>query len=53
MDQTIQMKLFHDVKRGHTNCLKFGDRFFTSQTMLGFEARTSICSIIGTCFRSH
>ena len=44
MDQTIQMKIFNKVKDRHTICLKFGDSFFTSLTMLGPEAKAGIFS---------
>ena len=32
--------------RRHSICLKLGDRFFTSPTMLGLKANASICSTI-------
>ena len=46
MDLTIQMKILNKVKYRHVLCLKLGGRFFTSLTMLGYEAKASICSAI-------
>ena len=37
LDQTIQMRISNNEKRRHAICLKFGDRFFTSLTMLWRE----------------
>ena len=45
-DLTIQMRIFNNVKNNHTICLKFGDRFFTSLTMLRLETKAIICSVI-------
>ena len=46
MDLTIQMKIFNNVKHRHEICLKFGDKLLISLTMLGCEAKVSICSAI-------
>ena len=40
------MRIFSNAKHCHTICLKFGDRFFTYLSMLGLEAKASICSAI-------
>ena len=46
MDLIIQIKIFNNAKHRHPICLKFGDKIFTSLSMLGFEAKASICSAI-------
>ena len=46
MDLTIKMRIFNSVKHCHAICLTFGGKLFTSLTMLGFEAKASICSVI-------
>ena len=46
MDLTVRMAVFDDLKHRHAICLKFGDRFFTSLTMLGIQAKASIRSTI-------
>ena len=46
MDLTIQTKTFNNVKDRHAIFSKFGDRFFSSLTMLGPEVKASICSTI-------
>ena len=40
------MKIFNNLKHRHAICLKLGGKFFTSLTMLGCEAKASICSTI-------
>ena len=46
MNLTIRRAIFNNVKHHHAVCLKFGDRFFTSLTMLGVQAKASIFSKI-------
>ena len=46
MGVTIRMRMFINVKHRVAIYLKFGDRSFTSQTMLGIEPESSISSTI-------
>ena len=46
MGLTIRMRIINNVKPRDVICLKFGDRFFTSLTMLGLEGKGSISSTI-------
>ena len=47
MDLSIRMKPMYIVKHHYAIRLKFGDKFLTSLTKQGFEAKTSIyCSTI-------
>ena len=46
MDVIIRTTIFNNVKHRHTICLKFGDNFFISLTMLGLQAKASVCSTI-------
>ena len=41
MDLTIEMGIFNNVRHRHAICFKFGNRFFTSLSMLGLEAVTA------------
>ena len=46
MDLTIRMPIFSNFKQHHAICLKLGDRFFTSLTMIRLQAKACICSKI-------
>ena len=46
MDLTIQIRIFKNVKHRHEICRKYGDRGFTSLTMLGLKTKTSVCSTV-------
>ena len=46
IDLTTRMRIFNNVKHCHEICLTFGDRIFTSLTMLRLEAEASICSTV-------
>ena len=46
MALTIQTRLFNNVKYRQAIFLKSGDKFFTSLTMSGLEAKISVCSTI-------
>ena len=40
------MRIFYNVKHFYTIFFEFGDRLFTSLTMLGFEMKASVFSVI-------
>ena len=46
INQTTRMAVFDIVIHRHVICLKFGERFLTSLTMLGLQAKTGICCTI-------
>ena len=46
IDLTIQIKIFNNKKHCQTICMKFGNKFLTSLTILGCKAKASTCSII-------
>ena len=46
MNLTIRMTILNSITHRHTNCLKFGDRYYTSPMILELKANASICSKI-------
>ena len=40
------MRIFVNVKTFSDNYLEFGDRLFTPLTMIGFEMKAIMCSVI-------
>ena len=46
MDLNIRMRAFNNSEHCQAICLKLEDRFFTSLTMLGLQAKANICYTI-------
>ena len=63
MDLTVRIRIFNNLKYRDAISLKFGDRLFTSLTMLGHESKARINTAIkeiylhilvfGICYRCH